>query len=57
MVNCYLCGSDDTMRPFKKQEEVFFLSLLLPIRWRFCRSCYRHFIVRKRPAVAVSRDR
>jgi hypothetical protein len=41
------------MRPFKKEEEVFILSLFLPIRWRFCRSCYRHFITKRRPQPVV----
>ena len=49
MIKCYLCGSDDTMRPFKKEENVLVLSWILPIRWRFCRQCYRHFITKKAP--------
>jgi hypothetical protein len=48
MTKCYLCGSGDTMRPFKKPEQIAIISWFLPLRWRFCRSCYRHFITTKR---------
>lgn len=51
MHHCYLCGSDDTMAPFKKEENIAIISLFLPLRWRFCRACYRHFITTKRKVV------
>ena len=48
---CYFCGSEDTMAPFKRSDSVLVLSWLLPLRWRYCRECTRHFLSFRRPAV------
>jgi hypothetical protein len=49
---CYFCSSLDTMEPFERESEVFLLSRLLRnLRWRYCRTCTRHFLtVRTDPA-------
>jgi hypothetical protein len=42
---CYFCSSTDTMEPFHRPAEIFLLTRLLPsLRWRYCRSCTRHFL-------------
>ena len=46
---CYFCSSTDTMPPFHKSARVFLLSRILPIRWRYCRRCARHFITTGKP--------
>jgi len=46
---CYFCFSTDTMVPFHKSSRVFLLSWIVPIRWRYCRKCARHFITLGRP--------
>jgi hypothetical protein len=48
MPRCYFCGSHDTMPPFQKSRAVFLLSWILPIQWRFCRKCARHFLTIRR---------
>jgi hypothetical protein len=43
---CYFCGSNDSMTPFKKEARVLLLSWLIPrLRWSYCRSCTRHFLM------------
>jgi hypothetical protein len=46
---CYFCFSTDTMPPFRRSARVLLLSWLLPLRWRYCRKCARHFITLGRP--------
>lgn len=46
---CWLCGSHDTMVPFRRAEALPLLSALLPLRWRYCRRGAHHFIELKRP--------
>lgn len=46
---CYFCGSRDTMAPFRRAQRVLLLSWLLPIRWRYCRKCGRHFLDFRKP--------
>ena len=42
---CYFCSSVDTMEPFQRSERVAVLSRLIPrLRWRYCRTCARHFL-------------
>jgi hypothetical protein len=36
------------MPPFRKSADVLLLSWFLPIRWRYCRKCGRHFLNWKR---------
>jgi len=49
MPNCYFCGSQDTMSPFRRSERVLLLSLFLrTLRWRYCRACTRHFLTFQR---------
>jgi hypothetical protein len=49
---CYFCSSQDTMEPFRRPAHVFLLShLYRPLRWRYCRTCTRHFLtIRRSPA-------
>jgi hypothetical protein len=37
------------MPPFRRSARVLLLSWLLPLRWRYCRKCARHFITLGRP--------
>jgi hypothetical protein len=46
---CYFCSSTDTMAPFRRSARIFLLSALLPLRWRYCRRCARHFVTTGRP--------
>jgi hypothetical protein len=42
---CPFCFSGDTMEPFRRSSRVALLSRILPrLRWRYCRSCTRHFL-------------
>jgi hypothetical protein len=56
---CYFCSSLDTMTPFHRDERVWLLSGLIPrLRWRYCRTCTRHFLtVRGKSSGAVSPQR
>lgn len=48
---CPFCRSGDTDRPYRRSEQIFLLSMLLPfLRRRYCRSCARHFWVIRRRA-------
>jgi hypothetical protein len=45
MPMCPFCCSFDTMEPFRREPRVVLLSSLFPrLRWRYCRSCTRHFL-------------
>lgn len=47
---CFFCRSTDTMVPFRKRENIFLITTLVPgIRRRYCRQCARHFITRVAP--------
>jgi hypothetical protein len=47
---CYFCSSLDTMEPFQRGQRVALLSRILPnLRWRYCRTCTRHFLTFRRP--------
>jgi hypothetical protein len=46
---CWFCSSTDTMAPFRRPARVFLISSVLPVRWRYCRACARHFITTGRP--------
>ena len=39
------------MPPFKRKDAVWLLSWVMPLRWRYCRECTRHFLSFRRPAV------
>lgn len=42
---CPYCYSADTMEPFRRSPHVTVISRILPrLRWRYCRSCTRHFL-------------
>jgi hypothetical protein len=47
---CWFCSSLDTMKPSHRAERVPVLSRLFPnLRWRYCRTCSRHFLTLRRP--------
>jgi hypothetical protein len=46
---CWFCSSLDTMQPFLRDEHVTLFSRLVPrLRWRYCRTCSRHFLTLRR---------
>lgn len=57
MSYCYFCGSDDAMTPFRRPDRMPLLSWIFPtLRWRYCRTCTRHFLGfhRERPAMPAT---
>lgn len=50
---CWFCGVADNMTPFRRSERVLLLSEILPVRWRYCRKCARHFIATGKPRRAA----